>query len=275
MVGGGIGSVVVVHPIERLRYVARAAGAAPDDLFREACAALAGFSEEPESLVTACRRLIDRHPSNGPIWWLCARALVAADPGDEAWRCLDDMVSDPTATELTHALPDDASVTVVGWPERLAGPLARRGDLQVRVVDVEGDGPGFVRLLERSDVGAVDVAVTGLAAAAAAADLVLIETSVVGPQEAVTAPGSWALAAVARAAGVPVWAVAGAGHLVPGAVWPSLVGRLAGAATAPWDRGHDLLPLALVDRLVGPCGPEPVAEGLRRLDTPDAAELRR
>lgn len=264
-----------MHPIERLRYVARATGAPPDDVFREACAALAGFSREPESLVTACRRLIDRHAANGPIWWLCARTLVAADPGDEAWRCLDDVVADPTLAELAHALPEDGRLTVLGWPERLAAPLARRGDLQVRVVDVEGDGPGFVRLLERSDVGAVDVAVTGLAAAAATADLVLIETFAVGPEVALTAPGSWAAAAVARAAGVPVWAVAGAGRLVPASMWPALSGRLAGAATAPWDREHDLLPLALVDCLVGPCGPEAVAEGLRRLDTPDAAELRR
>ncbi|MCU1352512.1 MAG: hypothetical protein JWM05_1721 [Acidimicrobiales bacterium] len=264
-----------MHPIERLRYVARAAGAAPDDVFREACGALAGFSREPESLVTACRRLIDRHAANGPIWWLCARTLVAADPGDEAWRCLDDLVSDPTLAELAHALPEGARVTVIGWPERLAGPLARRGDLEVRVVDVEGDGPGFVRLLERSDVSAVDVAVSGLAGAAATSDLVLVETLAVGPEVAVTAPGSWAAAAVARAAGVPVWAVAGAGRLVAAPLWPSLSGRLAGAATAPWDQEHELLPLHLVDRLAGPCGPEPVAEGLRRLDSPDAAELRR
>ena len=27
--------------------------------------------------VDACRRLIDRHAANGPIWWLCARTLVA------------------------------------------------------------------------------------------------------------------------------------------------------------------------------------------------------
>ncbi|QXC61182.1 hypothetical protein KSP35_23205 [Aquihabitans sp. G128] len=264
-----------MHPIERLRYVARATGAPPDDVFREACAALAGFSDDPGSLVTACRRLIDRHAANGPIWWLCARTLVAADPGDEAWRCLDDLVSDPTLDELVHALPDDARITVVGWPERVAAALARRGDVEVRVVDVEGDGPGFVRLLERSDVHAVDVAVTGLAGAAAASDLVVLETLAVGPDVALVAPGSWAAAAVARAAGVPVWAVAGAGRLVPSGMWPSLTGRLAGAATAPWGLDHDLLPLDLVDQLVGPAGPEAVAAGLRRLDTPDAAELRR
>ena len=93
-----------MHPIERLRFVARATGAPPDDVVREAAASLAGFAGDPASLVTACRRLIDRHAANGPIWWLCARTLVAADPADEAWRCLDAYVADPTVTELAHAL---------------------------------------------------------------------------------------------------------------------------------------------------------------------------
>ncbi len=271
----GVSSVVVVHPIERLRYVARASGAPADDVVREAAASLAGFADDPASLVTACRRLIDRHAANGPVWWVCARTLAASDPADEAWRCLDDLVSDPTVDELAHALPEGARIAVIGWPERLAPALARRGDLEVRVVDVEGDGPGFVRLLERGDVSAVDVAVTGLAAAAATADLVLIDTAAIGPEVALAVPGSWAVAAVARAAEVEVWAVAGAGRLVPALLWPALTGRIQGGATAPWAGDHDLVPLSLVDRLVGPAGPEPVATGLGRIDTPAVAELRR
>lgn len=264
-----------MHPIERLRYVARATGAPADDVVREAAASLAGFADDPASLVTACRRLIDRHAANGPVWWVCARTLAAADPGDEAWRCIDDLVTDPTVDELSHALPTDGRVAVIGWPERLAGALARRGDVEVRVVDVEGDGPGFVRLLERADVGVVDVSVTGLAGAVATADLLLLDAAAIGSEVALAPPGSWAAAAVARAAEVPVWVVAGAGRLVPAALWPALTGRIQGAATAPWALDHDLLPLALVDRLVGPTGPEPVADGLRRIDTPDVGELRR
>lgn len=264
-----------MHPIERLRYVARASGAPADDVVREAARSLAGFSGDPASLVTACRRMIDRHAANGPIWWLCARTLVSAEPADEPWRCLTEFETDPTVGELSHALPEGARVAVVGWPERLGPAFGRRGDLEVRVVDVEGDGPGFVRHLEQLDVPAVDVRVEGLAAAAAVADLVVVEAVAIGPEAALVPPGSWALAAVARTSEVPVWLVAGVGRLVPSGLWPSLTGRLAGAATAPWDRDHDLLPLDLVDRLVGPTGPEPVAEGLRRGTTPDAAELRR
>ncbi|MCA9793579.1 MAG: hypothetical protein KC910_17330, partial [Candidatus Eremiobacteraeota bacterium] len=78
---------------------------------------------------------------------------------------------DPTVDELAHALPDGARVAVVGWPDRLAQAFARRGDVEVRVIDVDGDGPGFVRHLERLDVDAVDVAGSGAAAAVADGEL--------------------------------------------------------------------------------------------------------
>ncbi len=264
-----------MHPIERLRYVARASGAPAEDIVAEAAASLAGFADDPASLVTACRRLLDRHPANGPLWWLCARVLAAPDPAEEAWRCLDEHQGDSTATELGHALPGDARVAVIGWPERLTSALARRGDLAVRVIDVEGNGPGLVRALDRFDVPAADVEVTGLAAAVADSDLLLIDAAAVGPEIVLAAPGSWAAAAVARSETVPVWVVAGVGRVLPPSAWPALVRRLGGATTPPWDHEHDRLPLALVDRLAGVAGPEPVPDGLRRSDVADVPELRR
>ena len=70
-----------MHPIERLRYVARAVGADPSLLVRETAAALADVMRvEPVGLVPACRRLIDRHLTVAPVWWLCARLLTAGRP---------------------------------------------------------------------------------------------------------------------------------------------------------------------------------------------------
>ena len=83
-----------MHPIERLRYVARASGAEPHALTQEVAGSLARFAGDPAALVTACRRMVDRHPAIGPIWWLCARVLTAGDPADEAWRALDDLHAD-------------------------------------------------------------------------------------------------------------------------------------------------------------------------------------
>lgn len=240
-----------MHPIERLRYVARAVGAPGDSVLREAASSLAGFADDPAALVTACRRLVDRHPANGSIWWLAARVLTALDPVAEAAACVERFDADPTLRQFADALPDDAEVAVVGWPPRLSEAFGRRGDVRVRVIDVEGDGPGFVRLLEDVDVGAVDIDVTGMGGAVATADLVVVEASAIGPEVAVAPSGSWPLASLARTSQVPVWLVGGVGCRIGAGTWPALFDRLVGGATAPWEGGVDRLPLDLVDRVFG------------------------
>src|SRR5436305_1981078 len=74
-----------MHPMERLRMVARASGEEPGLLAQEAAAALAGCADDPRALVMACRRLVDRQATSGPLWWLAARVVAAADPVIEAW----------------------------------------------------------------------------------------------------------------------------------------------------------------------------------------------
>ena len=263
-----------MHPIERLRYVARASGAEAGLLVREAAGALAGFSSDPAALVTACRRMVDRHPASGPVWWLCARVLTAGNPGPEAWRAVDEIEADPTIGELTHALPEGATVCVLGWPERIGTVLARRGDVEVLVVDTLDEGSGFVRALQRADVDAVDVSLAGLGAAVVAADLLLLEAFAVSPSHLLGVAGSRAAASVARSAGVPVWVIAGTGRLLPTRMWDALTSRIERQGE-PWELDEDIVPLELVDRLVGPAGPEPVTDGLRRTDCPIAPELLR
>jgi hypothetical protein len=264
-----------VHPIERLRYVARATGAEPDDVVREAAGSLAAFADDPAALVTACRRLIERHPANGPIWWLCARTLVAADPADEVWRAATEFHQDATGDELARALRPDATAVVVGWTDRLLESFGPRGDVAVRVVDVTGDGPGFVRALERIDVEAHDVPVGGLAAAVASADVVVLAAEAIGPRHGLCPAGSWAAAAVARQGEVPVWLVGGVGRVLPDGLWRALVARLEATGRAPWDLGHDPVPLALVDQVVTGAGLRRADVAAASADCPDAPELRR
>jgi hypothetical protein len=261
-----------MHPIERLRYVARASGADHALLVRETAGALSAFGDDPPGMVTACRRIVDRHPASAPLWWLCARVLTAADAMVEAWRAADEIDGDTTATELAHALPSDSTVCVLGWPELASESLVRRGDLDVLVVDALGEGHGLVRRLRRSDMDAVEVPAAGLGAAAAASDVVLLEASAVGPAGFVGVAGSRAAAAVAHHARRPVWLVAGVGRLLPGRMWDALAVRLDEAAE-PWDAPDEVVPLDLVDLVVGPGGPEPPADALRRTDCPVAPEL--
>src|SRR5262245_41181947 len=90
-------SVGLVHPIERLRYVARSSGAPMAVLVRETAGALGGLGFDPAGLVTACRRVLDRHPTAGPLWWLAARVLTSVgDPDEEGWRCAEELDDDTT-----------------------------------------------------------------------------------------------------------------------------------------------------------------------------------
>jgi hypothetical protein len=263
-----------MHPIERLRYVARASGASQTAVVRETAGALAAFQDDPAGMVTACRRIVGRHPGVGALWWLCARVLTAVEPIDEAWAAADEVEEDATAWALAGALPEGATVCVLGWPEVIAEGLVRRGDLEVLVVDVAGEGTGLARRLLRAEIDTADVPLGGLGAAAAAADLVLLEAEVCGPDRALTVSSSLAAAAVGLHASVPRWLVAGTGRLLPRRYVDSIAERLA-RLDDPWDAELEWVPLSLVDRLVGPAGPELVTDGLRRTNCPVAPELLR
>lgn len=260
-----------MHPIERLRYVARASGASHELLVRETAGAMSAFADDPAGLITASRRVVARQPTSGPVWWLAARVLTAPDPMVEAWAAVEEMSNDGTSRELSYALPDEATITVIGWPEAVGEALLHRGDSTVLVVDALGEGAAFSHRLLMADVDAEDVPAIGLGAAVADSDLVLLEASAVGPTEFLGVAGSRAAAATARHAGVPVWLVAGVGRLLPQRMWETMAARL--EHDAPWDADDEVVPLDLVDQIVGPEGPEPVAEALRRCDCPVAPEL--
>ena len=273
-----------MHPIERLRYVARADGAGPTLLVQEAAGALTGFADDPAALVTACRRLVDRHPGVGPMWWLAARVLAADDPAREAWasaRVLDD---DGTPWVLAEHVPEDATVTILGWPELTAAGLGARGDVSVQVVDAWGEGSGLVARLDAAGLHAAEArlgSATGSpsalarSAAVVASDLVVLEANALGPDGFVAVSGSSAAAAVGRQSGVGVWVVAGEGRALPGRLWDALRRRLDGPDD-PWDRAEEIVPLSWCDRVVGPAGvaDDPSGPGAaRRADCPVAPEL--
>ena len=263
-----------MHPIEQLRWVARAAGEGPALLAREAAGALAAFSDDPAGLVTACRRLVDRQPVSGPMWWLAARVLGAPmDPAGEAWQAAEALEDDPTAEVIVESLPDDATVVVLGWPEQAGAALRRRGDALVHVIDAAGEGSGFARRLRNSGVESELVPESGMGTSVAEADLVLLEAMALGPDGFVAIAGSRAAAAVARHAHVPVWVAAGVGRVLPARLWDALVGRMETAVAEPWLSADELVPLDLADRVAGPTGLHPAADAVRRADCPVAPEL--
>ncbi len=262
-----------MHPIERLRYVARASGADQAVLVRETAQALSAFHGDSSGLVAACRRIVDRHPTSAPLWWLCARVLTAPDGQREAWEAVDEIESDATSSELGHALPSDATACVVGWPEQVGEALPRRGDVEVLAVDSLGEGSGLVRRLMHAGIDAVDVPTSGMAAAVASSEVLLLEAVAAGPEGFVAVSGSLAAAAVARHPEVPVWVALGVGRWLPPPMWQALADRQATPPADPWDLDEEVVPFALVDRVCGPGGLELPGDAQRRTDCPVAPEL--
>jgi len=252
-----------VHPFERLRYVARAEGAGPIELTSAAAGALAELGGDHAALVTGCRQMLDRHPEVGALWSLASRLLCAADVRAEAWAVRDELAEDPTPDLLADQLPADATVAVVGWPELVEPALRRRADLTVMAVDALGEAGMLAARLASAGTCCLEVPESGLAAAVAASDLVVLEGLAAGPDGAMCLSGSHAAAAVARHAGRGVWLVLGVGRDLPARLWEALCARLARRGDA-WNVDVELVPLGLVDTVVTPA---------EQADVPVAAEL--
>ncbi|MEO8267413.1 MAG: hypothetical protein ABI706_18075 [Ilumatobacteraceae bacterium] len=266
-----------MHPIERLRYVARSSGGDQRMLVRETAGALRGLGFDPAGLVVACRRIVERHPNSGPLWWLCASVLAAPDPYRCAAALADDLEVDPTPDLLVEALPDGATVCVIGWPDLIGEALLRRGDSTVLAIDTDDDGMGssaFVRRLQRADVDAEIIPASGLAAAVLASDLVVVEALAATETDLLATTGSRALASVGYCAEVPVWAVIGRGRRLPTALFEAM-GQRPTDLREPWEAAAEGVPLALTHWVAGPAGIVPTPEASLAPECPMSYELLR
>lgn len=242
-----------MHPIEHLRYVARSRGADATSLVREAATALASLRADQyghrANLVVACRRIVERHPAVGPLWWMCARLLTSDDPTACAWEIAEQIDADPTPRQLAAALPHDSTVLTIGWPEVGGAGLVSRGDVRVLCADSRYEASGFMQRLERYDVACEPVPAESVARAAEAADLVLIEAVAAGPGRVLAPIGSHVIGAVARSVRTPVWLVAGVGRRLPGEYVDAIAAQVLSCAPG-WDVDLDDLPRDLVTHVV-------------------------
>lgn len=234
---------------------------------------LRGLRGDHTGLVVSCRRIIERHPRAGALWSLAARALTAPDPHQELGSFSLEVEHDRTPDHLYAELPENATVCVLGWPDLVAEALLRRGDVAALVVDVLGEGSGFVQRLHRVDIDAEIVPPAAIGAAASAADLVLIEASAAGADGIVAVTGSRAAAAVAYCSEIPVWAVVGLGRRLPSATWRAVLARL--EDEDPWEADDEYVPAGTISHVIGPSGSVAGAGDLDRPECPVAPELLR
>lgn len=238
-----------MHPIERLRYVARAGVVPVGPLVRESAAALSSFADDPKGLLTSCRRLLDRRRDCGPLVWLAARMLSAMDSRAEAARVVSELDADPTGRVLESGLDSLAAgscVLAVGELGAFHPALYDRPDLEF----IESDDPE----------------------AAGPADLILITSDCVGPTHALVEAGTMPVVEAARDHGTTVWLIAGVGRILPGPMWDLLSARR--GLDDPAMRGLAVLDLPrLVTRVVTPSGLRTPAEAVRSSGCPVVPEL--
>ena len=263
-----------VHPIEHLRYVARAQGADSSSLVREAASALGSLRADHPNLVIACRRIVERHPEVGPLWWMCARLLTADDPCALAWTIADEVDDDPASRRVAASFGDDATVLTIGWPEVAGAALMRRGDVDVLCADSRHEASAFMQRLERLDIPCEPVPTESLARAAREADVVVVEATAASSRRVIAPVGSHVVAAVARSVGTPVWLVTGVGARLP-AEYVDAIGELVVDAAPTWNLDVDDLPLELVTHVAGADGLSDDVAAALRPDCPFAPELLR
>lgn len=261
-----------MHPIEHLRYVARATGADPVSLVHETSQALYGLRHEPAGLVLTARRIIERHPTCAPLWWLCAQVLVAHNPFDRAEELSEQLEADGTSNYLVDALPPDAVVCVVGWSPTALEAIARRGDISAFVVDSFGTADAAVRVLERAGCAAEAVALEHAALAVCRSNVVIADALACGPEMFFASAGSYAVAALAHVESVPVWQTARMGTRLPNELWLAMHARNRDA-DQPWRTEVDEIPLALCGTFVGPTGISHIAADAVRPECPATTEM--
>lgn len=258
-----------MHPIERLRWIARARDEDPTTLAVEAALTISELAaEDPAAVVTACRRLIESHLTAGPLWWVAASLLSAPDAHDLGGRLADELLEDTTADLLANLLElrVAAAPMTLAWPATISlEALSRLGSPVVRVVGASPSRRSEARRLGATVAHATHWAFTEADDAVAGAGVVLVDALAAGEQGVLAADGVEELAQAAKRVSVPVWAVVGAGRLLQSQILDEMLRRADGSAA--------LVPPGLLAAVAGPSGLQVPAEALGAGDCPPAPEL--
>lgn len=233
-----------MHPIELLRSLARTSWLEPEQLVPEAAQGLSMLDDDPAGLVLACRKLIEHHILCGPLWWLCGRVLLTAEPRSEARAVADEFANDPTLGLVVELLESDELTS----EETDTGEHAASG----RRDPIRGDASAHPIV-----VPAVMAGPAGFVVPTWARDLVIDNLE--------------------NASRRPVWVIAGVGVVVPPIVWNDATRIFDGSGYGTERRSHDhrILDIGSVDVVIGQAGRVAPGVAVQRSDVPVAPELLR
>ena len=223
--------------------------------------ALRGLGSDPATVLLTCRRLVERHPTVGPLWWLCSEMVTALEPREAMRRCVEQVREDSTPVHLAEflgpRLAEGSLVCLNGWSWDVAVAFGQMEPREICVVDGDNGADHMVRVLERADHEVHLVEPGGAATATREADVVVLSALAASPDTAWCTAGSHALAAVAYCAEVPVVLSAPCGTRLPAATLDGMAEDLAAQTRGRvWHRGIDEIPVGLFTWFAGPAGVE-------------------
>jgi len=258
-----------VTPAERLRSVTRR-NVDDDHLAAAAADALAGFADEPASLVVACRRVLAHHRAHGALWWVCSRILAAADAAAAAHAAVRELEADRTGDRLGATLPlldEGEVVAVIGYTSTIDDALLERFDIDAVAIRVDGDNPVAALRRRRSDhaVRVVDEWDPVLERTAR----LLVSAVAIGPERALVPAGTADVFEAIGTGAREAWLVGGVGRVLPARVYEMIVSSL------PAESSYEEVSLQRFDRIAGPRGIERPSDAVGRIDCPVVPELLR
>ena len=259
-----------MHPIERLRWIARATSEPALTIASEAAWTLGELgADEPAAVVTASRRLVERHPTCGPLWWACAHLVASDDPLETARRVTAELYADTVPDRVAEALRDNFTrsdpLCATVPADVLRDALSRRGSYELRVIapysalrhELRGLG-GVVEDVTGFEIEDVDEALEGAA-------VLLVEPDLASAAGLLVEPGVGLVIERAVHQGVPVWALLGTGRVIST--------QLAEAAAEWADEDLELVPSGQIALAVDDSGPGALLAALVRTSCPPGAEL--
>jgi|GEM_PF-1758110 len=265
-----------MHPIERVRSLARASWLDPVSVTAEAIDAISDAYRwmGDEVAVSIGRRLLAWHPFAAPLWYSVSEMLQAPFPEERAQELTNDLLRNTLLEKLTAALPNDGTIGVIGegfWIRRLV-KAEKNAERHARSSPrTEKTTRTFLPVYEKSS--------TAPKYSEEDPFCILVEAMAIGPDSVfVCAPTT-----IFEQNKLPIWLVAGHATVIDTHLWEKLAvlhasGKLRPSPQAKqslwWDKDEkiapeiEILPLSRVATVCGPNGLEPPEKTRERAFSP-------
>jgi len=230
---------------------------------------------DPAGVVVSARRMMEHHPDNSSLWWMCAHAVTSMEPTGRNPRVR-------SSAEYRCDICDVAS-RVTYRRNGVYGGMVRTSCRTQSYVEAMCVCWSLIHSVKaKTHFVCSHAAVSTLNSSHlkelrqqwSASDVTIVTAKATSRDGVLCAGGALPLVALARLLDRPSWLVAPEGvHLAP-SLWQAMKEDLCGRPDS-WASGYDVMEWAHVSHIVDGTGIVDVERYLARVSCPDAPELLR